>query len=304
MTELRFASSRVLIPFAIVTLIWGSTWIVIKTQLDVVPPSWSVTYRFLLAGIVMLGVALVTRVPLRLGREGQIFALLLGIAQFALNFNFVYRAELHVTSGLVAIVFALLFVPNALLSRIFLGAQISRQFVIGSIIAVAGIALLFVNELRVDPSAQTATLTGIAFTLLGVCSASTANVMQATERARSLPMASMLGWAMIWGGSIDAAFSWATVGPPVVEMTWGYFAGVAYLGIIASAVAFSLYFRMIRDIGAAKAAYSSVLIPVIAMAFSTVFEDYRWTPLAIAGSALALGGMAVALGLRAGQTSR
>ena len=90
---LNFSSPQVLIPFLIVTLIWGSTWIVIKDQLGVVPPSWSVTYRFLLGGLVMLGVAVVTRVPIRLGREGQLFAAALGLAQFVFNFNFVYRAE-------------------------------------------------------------------------------------------------------------------------------------------------------------------------------------------------------------------
>lgn len=298
MTEPRFASPRVLIPFAIVTLIWGSTWIVIKTQLGIVPPSWSVAYRFLLAGVVMLGVALATRAPLRIGRDGQIFALLFGVAQFVLNFNFVYRAELYVTSGLVAVVFALLFLPNAVLSGVFLRSTVTKRFIIGSAIAVIGIGVLFVHELRADPTAQAATLTGIGFTLMGVMSASVANVMQATERARALPMASMLGWGMIWGGSIDAAFAWVTVGPPVVEWTVTYIAGVAYLGIMASAVAFSLYFRTIRDIGAAKAAYSSVVIPVIAMAFSTVFEDYRWSLLAAGGSALALAGMAVALSAR------
>ena len=57
MTEPRFASPRVLIPFAIVTLIWGSTWLVIRGQLGVVPPSWSVTYRFLIAGTAMLAQA-------------------------------------------------------------------------------------------------------------------------------------------------------------------------------------------------------------------------------------------------------
>jgi drug/metabolite transporter (DMT)-like permease len=104
-----FRDPRVFIPFMIVTLIWGSTWIVIKDQLGIVPASWSVTYRFLTAGIVMLGVAIVTRAPLNIGRSGFIFAGLMGTAQFVLNFNFVYRAEHYVTSGLVAVVFSLLF---------------------------------------------------------------------------------------------------------------------------------------------------------------------------------------------------
>lgn len=293
-----FASPRVLIPFVLVTLIWGSTWIVIRDQIAVVPPSWSVTYRFLVAGLVMLGVALFTGASLRIGRAGHVFVLAMGFAQFGLNFNFVYRAEHHITSGLVAVVFALLFLPNAILSRIFMGQRVTRRFVVGSAIAVVGIALLFVNEARGDPRGQGATLIGIGLTLAGVMSASIANVMQATERARNLPMASMLGWGMIWGSAIDAAFAWATVGPPTVEMRLGYFLGIAYLGVFASAIAFSLYFRSIRDIGPAKAAYSGVVIPVIAMGFSTVFEGYRWSGLAITGSVVALTGMAVALSAR------
>ncbi len=293
-----FASPRILIPFILVTLIWGSTWIVIRDQIAVVPPSWSVTYRFLLAGIVMLCVALFTGASLRIGRAGHSFALAMGVAQFVLNFNFVYRAEHYITSGLVAVVFALLFLPNAILSRLFIGERMTGRFVLGSAIAVVGIALLFVNEARSDPGGQRATLAGIGLTFLGVLSASVANVMQATERARSLPMASMLGWSMIWGSLMNAAFAWVTVGPPVVEMRLGYFAGIAYLGVFASAIAFSLYFRTIRDIGPAKAAYSSVTIPVIAMGFSTVFEGYRWSGLAIAGSVVALSGMVVALSAR------
>jgi drug/metabolite transporter (DMT)-like permease len=294
-TETSLLKPRVLIPFILVTLIWGSTWIVIKDQLNVVPPSWSVTYRFLTGGIVMMIVAALTKAPLRLGRDGQIFAALLGVAQFMFNFNFVYRAELYITSGLVAVVFALLFVPNALFARIFLGHEMSRRFIAGSAIAVTGIALLFINEARGDDAAQTATLTGIAFTLAGVVSASTANVMQASQRAKALPMAAMLGWAMLWGAGFDALFAWFTAGPPVMDWRPSYLVGILFLGVIASALAFSLYFSTIRDIGPARAAYSSTIIPVIAMGFSTVFEGFVWTGLAVAGSIIALTGMVVAL---------
>jgi drug/metabolite transporter (DMT)-like permease len=192
----------------------------------------------------------------------------------------------------------LLFVPNALLSRMFLGQQLSGRFLTGSLIAILGLVLLFVNEARGDQGARGETLTGIAFTLCGVLSASIANVMQASARARRLSMPVMLGWGMLFGAGVDAAYAWATSGPPLFEYRLGYIAGIAYLGIFASAIAFSLYFRTIRDIGPAKAAYSSVLIPVIAMLISTLFEGYRWTLLAGAGGALALAGMAVALSAR------
>src|SRR3546814_8829392 len=105
-------SPRVLLPFLLVTLIWGSTWIVIKGQLGVVPPSWSVTYRFAVAGIAMFLFAAMRRERMWIAPRAMAFAAVLGIAQFALNFNFVYRAEQHNTSGPVAVVFALLIVAH------------------------------------------------------------------------------------------------------------------------------------------------------------------------------------------------
>lgn len=290
--------AAILIPFAIVTLVWGSTWIVIRDQLGVVPPSWSVTYRFLVAGVALIAFAAWKRERFALDARGWGFAVALGVTQFVLNFNFVYRAEQHITSGLVAVVFALLLVPNAVFARIFIGQKLGRQLMLGSGIAMAGVTLLFLHEMRTSASGSTAVLTGIALTLCGVLSASAANVMQATDTARRYPMTPMLGTAMLIGASANALFALATNGPPVFELRAGYIFGILYLGLFASALAFTLYFGIIRVIGPAKAAYSSVIVPVIAMLLSTLFEGYRWSALAAAGAALAGFGLVTALTAR------
>ena len=293
-------SSRlaILIPFGIVTLIWGSTWLVIRHQLGVVPPTWSVTYRFMVAGTAMLGYALIRREKIMLDARGWAFAAVTGLCQFCLNFNFVYRAEGYVTSGLVAVVFALLLLPNAVFARMFLGQKLGRQLIIGMGVAMAGVILLFVREARVDPHGPTQVLLGIGFTLLAILSASIANVMQATPTARAYPMAAMLGVAMLIGAALDATIAWTISGPPVFDASPGYIAGVLYLGIFASALAFPLYYGVLRVIGPAKAAYSSVLVPVIAMLLSTLFEGYVWSWLAAGGAALVLGGLVIALKAR------
>ena len=288
----------ILVPFAIVTLIWGSTWIVIRDQIAVVPAGWSVTYRFVVAGIAMAVWAVVRRESFRIGAGGLAFAAAIGLFQFCLNFNFVYRAEAFVTSGLVAVVFAMLLVPNALLARVFLGQRMGRQLLLGSGIAMAGVALLFVQEARSDPHGPGTALTGIGWTLAAILSASAANVLQATERAKRTPMAATLAVAMLLGAAADAGVAWTISGPPVVEHRWGYWAGIGYLGVVASAIAFPLYFRVLRTIGPAKAAYSSVIVPVIAMLLSTLFEDYRWSLLAVGGALLAGAGLVVALSAR------
>ncbi|MDG5489016.1 EamA family transporter [Sphingomonas sp. BGYR3] len=294
------AASRasVLIPFAIVTLIWGSTWIVIRDQLSVVPANWSVAYRFAIAGVAMLAWAAIRREPMRLDARGWRFAAMLGVTQFVLNFNFVYQAERFITSGLVAVVFALLIVPNAVLSWRFLGQRVTRGFLIGSAIAMAGTALLFIHELRADLNGAGDVALGIGITLLGVMSASSANVLQGTQTARAYPMATMLGHAMLIGAVIDALAALALVGPPVFDWRPGYIAGLLFLGIAGSAIAFPLYYGVIRAIGPARAAYNGVVVPVIAMLLSTLFEGYRWSVLAALGGVLVLVGLVVALRAR------
>ena len=125
-------------PFIVFTAIWGSTWIVIRGQLGMVPPQWSVAYRFAIAAVAMALVAALKGDRLHIGRKGLLAALFLGFFQFSVNFNAVYLAERHITSGVVATVFALLFIPASLLGWALLGQRPSRRFAWSSLVAVAG----------------------------------------------------------------------------------------------------------------------------------------------------------------------
>ncbi len=287
--------AHVLIPFTIATVIWGTTWIVIRDQLGSVPPTWSVAYRFAAGAVAMFVYAAFTKSPFRIGRQGHLFALTFGFAQFVLNFNFVYRAESFITSGLVAVLFSMLIVPNALLGRAFLKQPLSAQFLAGSGVAVVGVGMLIAQEIRADTASASATILGVVFTLLGVLSASVANIMQGTAQGKALPMASTLAWGMLWGTAVNAVLALALNGPPVFEWTVAYAGGVIYLGVFASAIAFTCYFGVIREVGPARAAYSGVLTPIIAMIISTVVEDYRWSWLAASGGVVALVGLLIAL---------
>lgn len=289
---------RVLVPFLIVSLIWGSTWLVIRDQLGTVPSSWSVTYRFGVAAVGMIILALVMRQPLKIDRAMIGWTMLLGIMQFALNFNLVYAAERHITSGLVAVIFALLIVPNALLAKWWLARPIGMAFILGSAIAACGVALLMIQEYRAAPVGGEEVILGLTLTLCGVASASVSNVLQVTPKIARVPTITILAWSMLWGSLANAAFAFVAYGPPVIDMRPAYLAGVLYLGIIGSVVTFPLYFRLIRDIGPGKAAYTGVLIPVIAMILSTIFEGYSWSALALGGGVLAMTGLVVAMQAR------
>jgi drug/metabolite transporter (DMT)-like permease len=285
----------VTLPFIVFTAIWGSTWIVIRGQLGTVAPQWSVTYRFVVAAIAMALVAVFKRESLNVGPRGVAAAVFLGFTQFCINFNAVYLAERHITSGVVATVFALLLIPASLMGWAFLGQRPTMRFVWSSLVAVAGIVLLFVHELHAHAASARQIAAGILLTLVGMVGAATANVLQARPEIRRFPLFALLAWSMAAGAVIDGLLAFVLTGPPSFDPRPSYWAGVLYLALLASVLTFSLYYPVVRRIGPAKAAYSSVIVPIIAMGFSTWLEDYRWTPLAIAGALLALGGMAAAL---------
>ena len=284
--------------FIVCTLIWGSTWFVIRTQLGEVPPSWSVTWRFALGAAVMFGLCLVRGKSLRLTGRQHGFALLVAVSQFVLNFNLVYRSEQYLASGLVSLTFAFLLVTNTTLSAIFLGQRVTGRFMIGSAIGLAGVALLFAPDLG-KPGGEQMGL-GLALAFGGVISASVANVLQATPQGRAMPLEAGIAWAMAWGALIDGAVAWGISGPPVISTAPVYLAGLAYLGIAASAVAFNLYYILIRTVGAGPAAWNGVAVPIVAMALSTLLEGYQWTLTAVAGIALAMIGLIIALKAKQG----
>ena len=288
-------AAEVAVPFAIFTAIWGSTWIVIRDQLGTVPPQWSVAYRFIIASAAMALIARWKGESLGLGRKGLLAALFLGFAQFCVNFNAVYLAERHITSGVVATIFALLLIPSTLLAWAFLGHRPTSRFLWSSLVAIVGIALLFVHEFRQHSARAVEIAAGIGLTLVGMIGASASNVFQARDEVRGFPLFSLLAWSMAAGALIDIAVALVMTGAPVIDTRPGYWAGVLYLALPATVLTFSLYYPVVRKIGPAKAAYSSVLVPIIAMGFSTALEGYRWTPLTIGGAMLALGGMVGAL---------
>jgi drug/metabolite transporter (DMT)-like permease len=296
--EPGFLAPRVWIPFLVVSLIWGSTWLVIRDQLGTVPATWSVTYRFIIAAVGMVILAVVMRQPLKIDRLMVGWTMLLGVLQFGMNFNFVYAAEHYVTSGLVAVMFALLIVPNALLAKYWLGRQIGGAFMLGSAIASVGVALLMAQEYRAAPVGGTEVLLGLSLALCAVGTASVSNVLQVTPKIARYPTITILAWSMFWGSVANAIFAFFMDGAPVIDTRPSYIGGVLYLSIIGSVVTFPLYFRLIRDIGPGKAAYTGVVIPVVAMILSTIFEGYVWSTLALAGGILAMAGLVVAMQAR------
>ena len=290
--------------FLLVSLIWGGTWLVIRDQIASVPASWSISYRFVIAALGMFALAAMRREPLRLVAGGLRWALLLGLFQFTLNFGFVYNAESYITSGLVAVMFALLVVPNAIFGRIFLGQPITGAFILGSAIAALGVSLLFAHEWRSSPATLSDVLLGAALTVGGILSASAANITQAMEGAKRQPFLALLAWSMTAGAVINTIYALVADGPPQFDPRASYTLGILYLGLAGSVVTFPLYYGLVRKVGAGRAAYSSVIVPIVAMVLSTLFEGFEWGLLPATGAVITLVGMVVAMRGRANAPPR
>lgn len=291
-------SWRVVIPFLLTGSIWGSTWFVITGQIDGVPAAWSVFYRFALATPALFLVAYVMKRRLRLTGAEHRLAMLVGVFQFAGNFLFVYHAELYVTSGIVAMMFGLLMVPNALFGRLFLGERVQSGFIWGSAIAITGVSALLWHEYSSNPDAGVVGGNvgwGIFLAFLGIAAASFANVVQANPIGRAVPMVSLLAWAMLYGTIFDLGFARVTAGPPPFPTGANYWMGIVYLALIGSVITFPLHYNLVREIGAGRAAYNSILTISVAMLISTAFEGYQWTALTMGGMGLAVVGMVLAL---------
>lgn len=287
-------SPRVLIPFLLTGTIWGSTWFVITGQIADVPAAWGVFYRFMLATPALFVLAAVMGQRLKLTRPEYLLALGVGIAQFSGNFLFVYHSEQHITSGIVAVMFALLMVPNAVFARLFIGEKVANGFLGGSLVAIVGVTMLLVHEWNAAPLGGNVGL-GIALAIGGMLAASIANVVQANPTGRGVPMVSFLAWAALFGTIFDLAYAFITAGPPQVPSAGAFWAGTAYLAIIGSVVTFPLHYNLVRQIGAGKTAYNGIVTVCVAMLLSTLFEGFKWDALSAGGMALALVGMGLAL---------
>ncbi len=284
------------------TLIWGSTWFVIKFQVGDVDPLYSVSYRFGIAGVIMLMVSKIWGLKLNFTLKEHRFILLQGLLLFGFNYWMVYTSELYLTSGLVGLVFSLLVFFNILNSRLFLKTPFELKVIIGGFLGLAGTALVFWKDLS-QFSLSDGKIFGLILAISSTFTASLGNIISARNQKNGIPVISSNAFGMSYGAL--AMFTIALISGKELSfvVSFPYIGSLLYLSVLGSIVAFGAYLTLIGNIGASRAAYVNLIGPVIALTLSTIFEDYRWTLLSFAGAALILTGNAVALASKRKQKS-
>lgn len=283
--------------YAIVVLIWGTTWYAIKFQLGVVAPEISLVYRFGLAAIIVFLYARATGASLRLPWREHRYVAIQGLTLFCLNYWFTYLSTQHLTSGLVAVLFTAIIFLNLVNARIFFRTPIEARVMLAAGAGMLGVGLLFLPELQAAIGDHVV-IEGALLALAGTYLASLGNMAATRNAKQGLSVVTANAYGMAYGTLGLAVIAFLRGTPIAFEQSWSYVLSLLYLSLAGTSLAFGLYLVLMRRIGPARAAYTSVLFPVVALAVSTAFEGYRWSLPALIGLAVLVAGNALALGGR------
>jgi drug/metabolite transporter (DMT)-like permease len=284
--------------FAGCVAIWGSTWLAITFQLGRVAPEASVGWRFLLASLMLFAFCLARRLPLRYTARQHAWMALQGTLMFSVSYIYVYHAEANVVSGLVAVGFSASPLLSMLGMRLFFRTPMTGAVIAGSILGIAGITLVFWPEfahLRGDRR----TALGAAYTAVAVIVATLGTLAAHRNHEARLPLWQGMAWGMLYGGLFSLAITFATGKAFTFDLSAPYVLSLLYLALLGSVVAFAGYLTLIKRIGAARAGYIGVMVPIVALVMSALFEGFRWQALTVMGIAVSVAGNVVVLRGRA-----
>lgn len=273
--------------YILVVLIWGSTWFVIHFQLGEVPPQWSLAYRFIIAAVILFLLARARKQTLKLPFTDHKSLFFLGLFLFSTNYLMIYLGTQYLTTGLVAVCFSWLTFLNIVNGRLFLKQPITMHIMIGALFGLAGLVLIFMPEVSKLTLGDTTTY-GIVLCLIGTCLASLGNTIASTKRLSTVPLLSLNAWGMLYGSLINCVYAVGSGAPIAFDFSFDYVVSLLILSVVGTVMAFMLYLWLMAKIGMARVAYVTVLIPLVALTISTLFEGYVWTAEAGAGLALIL----------------
>ena len=276
-------------------LIWGTTWLAITYQLGSVAPEVSVSHRFLFAALIVAAWCKWRGLSLLFTRSEHVALALMGVAMYGLSYVFVYHAEQHVASGLVAIGYSASPLLSTLGTRVFFKQPVTARMALGSLFGIAGITLVYWPEFARLAQSRSVAL-GAAFTLLAVLISTAGGLLAQRNHQRKLHGWPTMAWSMGYGGLASLAVALALGRPYTVELSASYLLSLLYLSLLGSVIAFAGWLTLVGRIGVARASYVGVMAPVVALFVSTLFEGFIWHPLTAAGVAVSVVGNVLVLG--------
>jgi drug/metabolite transporter (DMT)-like permease len=270
----------------VTVVLWGSAFVVIRDVGTRLSPG-SVALGRLLVSLAALGaVAALVREPLPARRD------LLRIAAFGVLFLCVYSvslnaAERRVDAGTAAMLINAGPILIAVLAGVFLREGFPRRLFAGCAVAFAGCVLIGLANTRAGSSAS-----GIALLVLAAVAYASAVVFQKSALGRVSPL------QVTWLGCVVGTLACLPFAPTLARELGGAGAGalggVVYLGLAPTTLGFATYAYALRRTSAGRLASLAYLIPVVAILLGWALLGETPPPLAAAGGALCVGGVALA----------
>lgn len=281
--------TSVLTLYLITVAIWGSSWLAITFQLGTVEPIASVVYRFALAALLLFAWCRFRRIPLRLSPREHGFMFLQGSCLFGFNYWLMYLSSQYLTSGLVAVIFSGVVFFNVLNARVFLGTVINVRVLLGGVLGLGGVMLLFLPEME-GFSLDSDVARGVGLGLAATFVASTGSIVATRNSHGGRSVMAVNAWGMLYGTLVLVLVARGLGVSYDFDTSPGYIASLLYLSVFGSIVTFATFLKLLSLIGPDKAGYVGMLIPVVALSLSSVFEDYVWSLAALLGLCLILAG--------------
>lgn len=274
--------------FVVCVLVWSTTWHAITYQIGHTTPEVGVTYRFTLAGLLVLGWCLWRGISLRFSKREHALIALQGVLLYSLSYLCVYHGEQYLASGLVAVGYSASPLINGLGAWVLFGIGLSRRFIAGGLLAMLGVSLIFWPEFEQATGSGTVAL-GATFTIGAVLLSSGGNLAATyNNRQRPLPFWPALGWGMLYGGLASAIAVLAAGQSFVLPTAVSWWASLLYLSVFGSVLAFACYLTVLHRIGPGPSATIGVMTTLLALVVSLMFEGYVPNWLTLSGAALAV----------------
>ena len=285
-SSLQPGGSRSLLAFTTCTVIWGSTFLVIRVGDDSMPPMWAASLRLIVAALVLMTITLARH---RLPQGSALRAAIgYGIFQFGLDLPLLYWGELTVSSGLAAAVFATIPLTSALMARAFGLERLDALKLVGAAIALAGVAVLFSHDLATPAS---------LLPLLAIVLATVAAALGSTLLKRG-PRQDPIG-ANAVGAAVGIPFclmaSWLMHEHRAMPTHAGQIVPILYLAIAGSVGAFVVFAWLVNHWPVSSVAFIGVMVPVIAVTLGALVRHERLAAQQMLGSLLVLSGVLVAI---------
>jgi drug/metabolite transporter (DMT)-like permease len=277
--------------FALICLIWGSTWLAIKVGLEGVPPFLAAGLRFLLGTVLVGAIMLVRRKPFRLSHDDKVCVLSLGVLVFWLDYAAVYWAETRISSGLTAILFSTMPLMTSLMSAFWTRSEtLSARKVVGISVGVLGTALLFWPRERLGLQQGLGMLAALAG-----CGCAAVNLVMMKKYGRNSDPFVLNFFGMGIGAACLLAMSAIMERRSDVVWSRNNVLAILYLSVFGSVIAFSAYYYLIKKMDATVVSLSTLIIPIVALLLGRTFLEETVTEVAVAGIVTILAGVAIAI---------